>query len=130
MDLKGFPFWFPTGDVFAFAEAESVFLTGPAFERFRDAVEVRDAAQQVLDDFFAIGSLLWPPLRAPRIGTTIFARTPTADDERTQSSRPKVGRSEQRGVDSALELMSVKDRRRRRHCLARPARLVRIFRRR
>ncbi|MET0790586.1 MAG: hypothetical protein ABW061_03630 [Polyangiaceae bacterium] len=70
-DLEEFPFWFPTGEVFAFAEAESVFLTGPAFERFRDAVEVRDAAQQVLDDFCAIGSLLWPALHAPRIGTIL-----------------------------------------------------------
>lgn len=68
IDLEEFPYWFPSGDVFALAEGDSVFIAGPALERLDGPSEVLEAATQALDEFSAIIALLWASLQRPSVG--------------------------------------------------------------
>jgi hypothetical protein len=69
LDLEEFPFWFPTGDFHAVAESTAVYLTGVGFEKCQTPEEARGVAAQVLDEFGATISLLWPSYQAPILGT-------------------------------------------------------------
>lgn len=71
LDLEDFPEWFPDGDIFVVREGEHFYLTGSAFENCSDASSVRDAAIQVVEEFSSIGSLLWPELIKPGIGSIV-----------------------------------------------------------
>src|SRR5882724_8656783 len=67
-DLEELPLWFPSGDIYALAEGQSVFLTGPTLESIREPAEVLDVAAQALDELCAILALLWPQFNAPSVG--------------------------------------------------------------
>lgn len=82
-DLEEFPYWFPSGGVYAVAEGRSVFLTGPSFLPLCKPEDVRDLAAQVLDEFSAVISLLWPSLQAPRLGT-VFSEAEDGSRHGTQ----------------------------------------------
>ena len=70
-DLEEFPLRFPKGDVHAVTIGAETFLTGPAFENFDSARQVRDAAFQVLDEMSSVISLLFPSFRRPVINGSI-----------------------------------------------------------
>lgn len=71
VDLEEFPHWFPEGDVYAFEENSQVFLAGQAFESHDDAAQVQEMALQVVDEFSAVVSLLWPSHRRPEVAAVI-----------------------------------------------------------
>lgn len=78
-DLEEYPRWFPRGDVYAVTLDGETFLTGSAFQKFGDAVQVRDAAVQVLDEFSSVISLLWSSLRRPTISGRIMYEDDNGD---------------------------------------------------
>lgn len=69
MDLEEFPFWFPKGEFHAVAEGSTVLLTGAGFTACDTPEKARVVAAQVLDEFGAAISLLWPSYQAPTLGT-------------------------------------------------------------
>lgn len=71
-DLEEYPRWFPKGEVHAVTVGAETFLTGSAFDKFDSAVQVREAALQVLDEFSSVISLLWSSLKRPAINGSII----------------------------------------------------------
>lgn len=67
-DLEEFTAWFPSGEVFAFAERDSVFLTGAGLDAHADAGATMAAAEQALDERFAVISLLSRSAKRPVLG--------------------------------------------------------------
>lgn len=67
-DVEEFPHWFPTGDIHAITEGETVFLTGPDFEQCADAEAVRRLADRVVEEQYAIVCLLQAGVKLPQIG--------------------------------------------------------------
>ena len=66
-DLEDFPFWLPDGDVYAFAEENCYFLTGPALQ-VESPELVLEVSEQLLDELVGVATLLWPSLRRPTLG--------------------------------------------------------------
>lgn len=67
-DLEEIPVFFPDGEVHAIDTDGFVYLVGEALEGFADAVKVREAAMQALEEMSAAIGLLWPDFRKPAIG--------------------------------------------------------------
>ncbi len=70
-DLEDFPEWFPDGEPRVLREGDTYYLTGSAFECIDQASEAHDLAIGLIDELFAIGSLMWPSLRKPSIGSLV-----------------------------------------------------------
>jgi hypothetical protein len=98
-DLEEFPKWFPDGENCAVREGNSYYLTGSAFEKFTEATAVRDAAVQVVDEFFALGSLLVNNLRKPVIGSRVIREE---GGERRENTVVMPGAVEIRGKANSL----------------------------
>ena len=67
-DLEELPRWFPDGEVFAFSEGSSFFLTGSRFDFLINPVDVLDVATDALSERCAIVSLLWPGMKQLSVG--------------------------------------------------------------
>ncbi len=57
-DLDEYPYWFPSGEIFAIADGEKVFLVGDAFEMLQVAGQVRERASQAVDELSAVIAIL------------------------------------------------------------------------
>jgi hypothetical protein len=68
MDLEELPKWFPSGDVYAVEENGNVLLVGAGLNSLPEADAVLKKAQEALDEFSAVVSLLWTSFRKPQIG--------------------------------------------------------------
>ena len=79
-DVDEFPFWFPAGDAHAVAENGKVFMLGGALDALAEASDVHGAAVQLVDEYFAIISLLQPGLRKPSVGVVFLE-----DDDGTRN---------------------------------------------
>jgi hypothetical protein len=74
-DLEEFPQRFPSGPVHAIVEADGrTYLTGPGFDQYSDAGDVRDRAAAALDQMAGVISLLWPAFRKPKLGSAVYQR--------------------------------------------------------
>ena len=67
-DLDDFTRWFPRGEVFAEANADGVFLVGSGLDVHEDVGQVKAVAEQALDEFFGVISLLSKATKRPRLG--------------------------------------------------------------
>ncbi|WP_169980620.1 hypothetical protein [Tautonia rosea] len=109
-DLEEFPYWFPEGEIYAFEEDDKVFLTGSRLERCSEAIEVQETALQIVDEYSAVISLLWPAHKRPEIVAIIRE---TDDGKRNQfiftpfiESRAKLHHLAVRGVGQAEETLT------------------------
>ena len=101
MDLEEFSFWFPKGSFHAVAEGPSVLLTGDGFHACDTPDQARGLAAQLLDEFGATISLLWPSYRAPSLGT-VHERMPDGTRHGTAIGMVgmAVGRSKARATST------------------------------
>jgi hypothetical protein len=75
MDLEELPKWFPSGEIHAVEENGNVLLVGAGLNSLADADAVLKKAQEVLDEFAAVISLLWTSFRKPQIAQ-VFREDP------------------------------------------------------
>src|SRR5436190_166519 len=75
LDLEVMPTCFPNGDIFAVQEDGATFITGPAFDALPNAEAVLNCANQALNEFAAVASLLWNGFRKPTI-RSVFRTEP------------------------------------------------------
>ena len=70
-DIEEFPRWFPDGDIYATREGGSFYITGSGLQALGNASAIREAAIQLIDEYFSIASLLVPSLVKPTCGAII-----------------------------------------------------------
>jgi hypothetical protein len=70
-DLEEFPRWYPDGPVFVSVEEQRYFLNADMFATSASPRQVLEAAEDLLDDLYAVGLLLWPSLRRPEVEAVI-----------------------------------------------------------
>jgi hypothetical protein len=78
IDLEDFPKWFPSGEVYAVDENSNVLLVGAGLNSLADADAVLKKAEEVLEEFSAVISLLWTSFRKPQIGR-VFQEDPAGN---------------------------------------------------
>ena len=67
-DTEEARYWFSSGDVFAFVEGATTFLSGQAFEACAEAADVAELANRTLDEIYAVIGLLQPGVQRPTVG--------------------------------------------------------------
>jgi hypothetical protein len=93
VDLEEFPQRFPSGPVHAIVETDGrTYLTGPAFDQYSDAGDVRNRAMAALEEMAGIISLMWPAFRKPKLGSAVYQR----DGKGSQSATVFVEGAEMR----------------------------------
>jgi len=97
-DIDEFPFWFPAGPIHAIKEDGKVFLTGSAFQTLHEPAQVHASAVQILDECFAIISLLQANLQKPSIGAVIHEADDGTRSGAVFMTGTAVGRSKVRAV--------------------------------
>jgi hypothetical protein len=68
-DLEEFPFWFPSGELYAIEEGSSVFLAGSQLEQLADASMVHETAAKAIDEFYSVIYLIDSGIGRPSVGT-------------------------------------------------------------
>lgn len=68
-DTEEFPFWFPSGEIYAIQENSSIFLVGSQFEQHTDTSKVYELAAKAIEDFYSVVYLIDSGIRRPSVGT-------------------------------------------------------------
>ena len=97
-DTEEFPYWFPSGNVYAVSEGEKVFLVGEGLDALDDASLVHSVAVRAVEDFYAIICLLDSGIGKPLVGTVFREDDDGARRGFVFLSGTAAGRSKARGV--------------------------------
>jgi hypothetical protein len=96
-DIEDYPDWFPNGPVRATRRDDGIYILADRFEQLTDSTEVHESALGLLDELFAIVSLLQTNLQKPRIATIFREEDDGTRQGFVQVSARVAARSKARG---------------------------------